>query len=208
VGPDVTDVPRTTACPSCGASLRPDAGWCGQCYFDLRPAPAPEPVAPQPSAPLTAPATASFGLPVGDPLTQPLVEFLPPVPLPAPAVDAAAAKPLPLWTCRTCQDANLITELRCGTCGQSFLGADGDQPLLVLPGVGDISRFSRGQRAGLALGAVAAVLAPLALLTLLLTHRPPDSSTPASSPSQSTVTDQVPPAVAPDAVPPVGQTTP
>ncbi|MCW2667343.1 MAG: hypothetical protein JWN57_2305, partial [Frankiales bacterium] len=53
---------------------------------------------------------------------------------------------------------------------------DGDVPLLVLPVVGDLSRFSRGQRAGLALGAVAALLVPLALLTLVLTGRPKEPS--------------------------------
>lgn len=86
-----------------------------------------------------------------------------------------------------CEALNPFSESHCVTCGKPFLAAAEQTPTLVLPGVGDISRFSRGQRAGLALGAVAAVLVPLALLTLLLTGSPPDSQTTNIPSDQSTV---------------------
>ncbi|MGZ6826613.1 MAG: hypothetical protein ACXVGH_07455, partial [Mycobacteriales bacterium] len=208
--PDVTDpvLPsRTTACPSCGAAARLDADWCGQCYHDLRPAPVVQAPPPPPSAPVTALPAARFAVPAGDPLTQPLLDFLPPpvepvAPVPAP-VAAAAPQALPTWTCHVCQAANVVTELRCGTCGGSFLGSDAEQPLLVLPGVGDVTKLSRGQRAGLAGAVLALVLVPLALVTLVLTGRP----TTGSSAPQPTVVTTLPAAPAP-AVPPGGVPAP
>jgi hypothetical protein len=205
---------RTTACPSCGAALRLDAGWCGQCYHDLRPAPVVEAPAPPPSAPVTATPAARFGVPAVDPLTQPLIDFLPPAapvtgpsaPQPAQPSPAAASRALPTWTCQVCQSSNVITELRCGTCGGSFLGSDGDQPLLVLPGVGDVTKLSRGQRLGLAGAVLALVLVPLAVLTLLLTQRPPAAPATGSTPSAAT-SDPAGAPVAPGSGVP-GQTSP
>lgn len=166
VGPDVTELPRTTACPSCGASVRPDAPWCMLCHTDLRPK-APEPAAQVAIAP--AP-TAAYGPPAPDPLTQPLHEVLGEAPGPAPAPAPAAS-----WPCSMCEAVNPITANTCSDCGQSFLAAmrSTEQPMLVLPVVGDIGKLSRGGRIGLAFALVALVLIPLAALTLLLTHRPP-----------------------------------
>ena len=171
-------MPRTTACPSCGAALRGDAPWCTLCYTDLRPKPAtvvpPPPAVPAPSA--------VYGMPAGDPLTQPLLDLaLPLTPPPAPVTAA-----VPTWPCSMCEASNPLSESHCITCGKPFLAAVQESPTLVLPGVGDLSRFSRGQRACLALAAVAAVLVPLALITLLLTGRPSDSGTTVPS-DQSTI---------------------
>jgi ribosomal protein L40E len=181
VGPDLTEMPHTTACPSCGAALRPGAPWCTLCYTDLRPKvePEPVPVAAEPSLPVTAPVGAAFGIPAADPLTQPLTDFLPVQPSEeaAPAVEPTSAA---TWPCTTCAAANPISEDSCSVCGQPFLAAMKvlDKPLLVLPVVGDIGAMSRGGRIGLAMALVAMLLVPLALITLLLTGRPPKDSTP------------------------------
>lgn len=178
MGPDLTDMPRATACPSCGAAARPDAQWCGQCYADFRPAPVP---APPVSAPITTPAVASYGAPAGDPLTGPLLDLLPDVPVLA-AVPAAPAAPVPTageatWPCTTCGASNLLSESLCGACGAPFLAqVRGSGPSLVLPLVGDLFALSRGQRLGVAAAVVLAVVLPLALLTLLLTQSPPAAS--------------------------------
>lgn len=183
VGPDLSAAPRATACPSCGASVRPDAAFCGQCYADFRPKPAAAPAPPPPTAP--AP-TAAYGVPAGDPLTAPLLDFLPEVPTaPATAVGAAApAVPAgePTWPCQRCDSANPIAASVCEVCGSSFLAAVSEESKisLVLPGIGDLGRFSRAQRIALAFGALAAVLLPLALVTLLLTDRPPATPAPSS----------------------------
>lgn len=67
----------------------------------------------------------------------------------------------------------------CPACGSGFLAAlhDDEPPLLLIPGVGDLTRLSRRSRLLLALGLVLAVLVPLALVTLLLTGRPADGTT-------------------------------
>ena len=186
MGPDVTDSLRVGACPSCGASVRADAQWCGQCYADFRPAPVPElPV----SAPITPSAAAAYGVPAPDPLTQPLSQLLPFQPVPVepaevapeitPEITADPAsepdKPMPTWPCLTCQAQNPLSEMVCSACGSPFLAAvsEAGRTSLVLPVVGDLGAMSRGKRLGLALAAVGALLVPLALITLLLTDSPP-----------------------------------
>jgi ribosomal protein L40E len=173
VGPDLNEAPRTTACPSCGAALRPDAPWCSLCYHDLRPAapaPAPEP----------APAYGGH-----DPLTAPLLDVLLPVaPVAQPAPEAAApvvpVVPAPRaevsWPCTRCGADNALTMNACRDCGSPFLGGTSEPPALVLPGVGDLTKLSRGHRAAVAVGVVMAVLLPLALITFLLTPEPKKDS--------------------------------
>ena len=189
MGPDLTQLPRTAACPSCGASLRADAPWCTLCYADLRPK-----AALAVPVPTVGPATVAHCAPAGDPLTQPLLAFLPPVPtqvpLPAPAqatpaVLAVAGQVPVTWPCDQCGAANPMTVMACTDCGSAFLAAErsSNTPMLVLPVVGDIGRLSRGQRIGLAAAAVGVVLAPLALITLLLTGSPPPDTTVVHQPS-------------------------
>ncbi len=182
MGSDVTDSLRVGLCPSCGASVRADAQWCGQCYADFRPPPAPPVV---PSAPITATPAAAYGVPAPDPLTQPLSQLLPTQPVDlakapleasaAPEAPAAPAKALPTWPCLTCQAPNALSEMVCAACGSPFLAAvsEAGRASLVLPVVGDLGAMSRGKRLGIAVGAVAAILVPLALITLLLTDSPP-----------------------------------
>lgn len=139
-----------TRCPHCRASVRPGAPWCTLCHADLRPAPepAPEPV------PVVAPPVAP-GL---DPLTAPAVQ----AGLPATSGDA-------IWPCTTCGAGNPISLDACAACGAGFLAGlrDSEGPLLELPGVGDLTRMSRGQRMLLAFGVVVAVIALVAVLGLL-----------------------------------------
>ena len=199
MGPDLTELPRATACPSCGASLRPDAPWCTLCYADLRPKPEPEPAQPA-VPPTTAPATAAYGPPAADPLTQPLLDFLPKharpdVQLP-PAEPGTTQPPGELsWPCTECASPNPLSSSSCGVCGAGFLAkvAEAGRPSLVLPVIGDLGRLSRGQRMAAAFGAVAVLLLPLALLTLLLTGSPPKNQVttvvvhPSGGPTSSSV---------------------
>ena len=169
VGPDTAEGLRTTTCPSCGAGVRPDAPWCSLCYHDLRPAP-PTVVAPEP--------TPAYG--GHDPLTAPLLDvLLPAAPVtapapeaPAPAVPVAEAPGTAAWPCTRCGTRNALTADICRDCGSSFLGGASDGPALVLPGVGDITKLSRGQRTTLAVALILAVVLPLALVTFLMTAEP------------------------------------
>lgn len=148
-------------CPACSAALRPGAPWCTLCYADLRP-PAPEHEVPPPLVvaeslpfdPLTAPAEA-LGLPGRG----------------SDGTGAHGAEPpsSPTWPCTACEQPNPLTAADCSTCGTAFL-ADlrvGEEPLLRVPGLGDISRFSRGQRIGLAALVVLLVIVLTAVLSLL-----------------------------------------
>ena len=139
-----------TRCPHCRASVRPGAPWCTLCHADLRPPPpAPEPVV---AVPAPAPAV--------DPLT-------------APASALGLASPPgtdPTWPCTTCRVANPIAANACVACGAGFLSGlrETEGPLLELPGVGDLTRMSRGQRMLVAFGVVLAFVALTALLGLVL----------------------------------------
>ncbi len=172
--------PRTAACPSCGAGLRPDALWCSLCHQDLRPAPAP--VEPDP-----APAPVYAG---HDPLTAPLLDmFLAPAPAPAPEATGvpavpetaatAAAEPgaAVTWPCTLCGAQNALALDVCAACGSPFLAGATELPTIVLPGVGDLRKLSRVHRAGVAFAVLLAVLLPLALITFLLTGEPPKDGT-------------------------------
>jgi hypothetical protein len=174
VGTDLFSAPHAAACPSCGAALRADASWCSLCYHDLRPAPAPEAPAD------AAPASPAYGGP--DPLTAPLLDLvLPPVPAPAPAVQAPALEEqVPVappagdlaWPCTRCGATNGIDSRVCGVCGSAFLEAASEKVSLVVPGIGDLSVYSRGQRAAIAGAVLAAILLPIAILTFVLTPTP------------------------------------
>jgi len=183
VGPDLTSLPRTTACPACGGALRPEATWCSLCFFDFRSAAAPAAPAPEPVTQVPA-----YG--VLDPLTAPLLDLaVPPVaPLAVPQVvvpaePPAGEDPQPSWPCARCGGSNALDSPVCATCGAGFLAHALEKPRLVLPLVGDFYAMSRGRRAGLAAAAVLAVILPLAILTLVLTGAPPSTS---NSPSGTT----------------------
>ena len=189
VGPDLTATGNRTACPSCGARVRSEATFCGQCYADFRPPP--PAVA---SAPLTPAPNAAYGPPAPDPLTAPLLDVvLPPgaVPAQATAPEAPAAPSRTAgWPCTRCETRNELSAMVCTVCGTPFLAklAEETKVALVLPVVGDISRYGRGQRAAIAFGALLLILVPLALITLLLTKAPPPSK-PATQTTITTTTD-------------------
>lgn len=138
-----------TRCPHCRAAVRPGAPWCTLCHADLRPPPpAPEPV----------PVVAASA-PVLDPLTAPAAALgLQPRPGQAPT-----------WPCTTCGVTNPIAADACVSCGAGFLAGlrETEGPLLELPGVGDLTRMSRGQRMAVAFGVVVAFVVLTALLGLL-----------------------------------------
>lgn len=124
-------------CPRCGASARPDAPWCTQCYLDLR---APASGAAAPRAYAAPPAAA------------------------APRGSAGPAS----WPC-ACGAGNALSEDVCTSCGLGFLAGlrAADAPELVLPLVGDLSRFGRTQRTGAAVGLVLLTVVLAALLAVL-----------------------------------------
>jgi hypothetical protein len=178
VGPDLTAPDNRTACPACGARLRAEATFCGQCYADFRP---PPPVA---SAPLSMAEGAAYGTAAPDPLTAPLLDVVLPraaVPAQAPAPSSTPAKAtMPSgWPCSRCEALNDFAAMLCHVCSAPFLAqvAEETRVSLTLPVVGDLNRYGRGQRAAIALGALLIVLIPLALITLLTTKAPPPSTT-------------------------------
>lgn len=130
-------------CPHCRASVRPGAPWCTLCHADLRLAP--EPAVPAPTAAAPA-ATAAV-----------------------PAAPAIRPDGEATWPCTTCGARNALRADACAACGAGFLAGlrDSEGPLLEIPGVGDLTRMSRGQRMLLAFGVVLAVIALVALLGLL-----------------------------------------
>lgn len=101
-------------------------------------------------------------------LRPPPPTALEPEPGPVLALPPTAAGPT--WPCATCGAANPLAARSCGACGAGFLAGlrEAEGPLLELPGVGDLTRLSRGARMGLAFGVVLAVIALTALLGLLL----------------------------------------
>ena len=159
-----------TRCPHCRAAVRPGAPWCTLCHADLRPPPppAPEPVLPpavQPARVQSAPVqSASVQAGSYDPLTAPAAALGLPT-------GAATATPLaePTWPCSTCSATNPIAADACLACGAGFLAGlrESEGPLLELPGLGDLTRMSRGQRMLVAFGVVLAFIALTAVLALV-----------------------------------------
>ncbi|MBW3641146.1 MAG: zinc ribbon domain-containing protein [Actinobacteria bacterium] len=144
-------------CPACAAALRPGAPWCTLCYADLRPAAAPVP------EPVVARATAHAALDF-DPLTAPAQALGLPASRAA-GPDLAAIS----WPCMACETSNPYTVSVCTACGSAFLAGlrEAEGPLLELPGVGDLTKLSRGQRLGLAAGVVLAISVFTALVGLV-----------------------------------------
>lgn len=142
-------------CPHCSGAVKPDAPWCTQCWADLRPAP--------------EPTLASPGLP-GLP-GRPGLHVVPGEPRePAGIAAGTAVRPAARgWPCAGCGTVNAVEHDACVACGMGFLAGmrQHDPPLLVLPGVGDIAKLSRGQRLGLAGGVVLVVVMLVVLLGLL-----------------------------------------
>ena len=73
------------------------------------------------------------------------------------------------WPCLTCGAANDLDLDACVGCAAGFLAGlrAANEPLLVLPGIGDLARLGRGRAAALAAGAVLALCALVLLLGLL-----------------------------------------
>jgi hypothetical protein len=142
-----------TRCPHCRAAVRTGAPWCTLCHADLRPPP------PEPSPLPVVAATAAYRPPTFDPLTAPAAALGLPAAAPAEAT----------WPCGTCGAVNVLSADACSACGAGFLAGlrESEGPLLELPGVGDLTRMSRGQRMLVAFGVVLAFVALTALLGLL-----------------------------------------
>lgn len=157
VGPDANTAwapasagPVTDRCPHCAGAVRPGAPWCTQCWTDLRPAPEPvaEPDPPVPDGGLgVVPGGGQGAVPGG-------------------GQGGAQAKG---WPCSSCGAANPVELDACAACGTGFLAGLRKQepPLLVLPGVGDLTLLSRAQRLGLASAVVAVVAVLTAVLSLV-----------------------------------------
>ena len=63
---------------------------------------------------------------------------------------------------------NPLSANSCGSCGAGFLAGlrESEGPLLEIPGVGDLSRMSRGQRTAMAFGVVLLFLLATVLLSV------------------------------------------
>lgn len=92
-----------------------------------------------------------------------------PVPVAAAGPASSPTRGLGGWPCGGCGHVNAVDLDACQACGSGFLAGlrAHEAPLLVLPGVGDVTRLSRGQRVGTACGVVLLVLVLVALLSLL-----------------------------------------
>jgi hypothetical protein len=175
-------------CPACGASTPDAASWCSLCYADLRPAPIADAPAPSSRPSEVAPPTGVDTRP--DPLTAPISTLLAPAesvaPQPAPEAAPAAvpvpAEPLPAvvavdpeldpaeavtWPCQRCGAAVALALDACPECGAGFLDGAVATPDLSVPLVGNLTRFSSGQRlllaAGLAFALIVVFLAVAAI---------------------------------------------
>lgn len=116
-----------TRCPHCGALLRAGAQWCTLCYTDLRPKPAPEPVAVSAREPSYAAGVTPGG-------------SLDPLIAPEPTVGAADTSiALGGWPCTGCEALVSFEDDVCPTCGTRFLeGARGEPDLLDRIGRGGL----------------------------------------------------------------------
>ncbi len=166
MGPDLQTPGTPLRCPACSASVRPGAPWCTQCYAELRSGPA------APASPaLPAASSAAPSLSSAEPTAPSAEPTLSPAPPGSPALPAApAAGDTASWPCSACGTANALSRDSCSACGAGFLAAlrAAEEPLLVLPGVGDVGALSRAQRLGLAAGVVLLVVLLTALLGFLL----------------------------------------
>lgn len=128
---------------------------------------------PVPAAAARCPHCAGAVRPTAPWCTQCWADLRPaPVPAPQPATSSPTSSPtrgLGGWPCGGCGHVNAVELDVCSACGSGFLvGLRTDEPpLLVLPGLGDVTRLSRAQRIGTACGAVLVVLVLVALLSLL-----------------------------------------
>jgi hypothetical protein len=82
--------------------------------------------------------------------------------VPAQADRGRHAGPAPTWPCAVCGQDNDLDSPACTGCGAGFLSALRrlDEPVLLVPGIGDVTRMSRAARLGLAvaLGLLVALL--------------------------------------------------
>jgi hypothetical protein len=93
-----TALPISQSCPNCGASIQPDATFCGQCGIGLKPAsPESEPVSIPGGVELPPTVLSGSALPetVVLPTTPAATIPDPPSPEPAPLPDVAAPTPVP-----------------------------------------------------------------------------------------------------------------
>lgn len=102
-------------------------------------------------------------------------DLRPAEPASEPAIETAT-QPAPLarqrstrWPCTACGAENPFSVSACAACGAGFLAGlrESEGPLLELPGVGDLSRLSRGQRLALAAGVALVISTLTAILSLI-----------------------------------------
>lgn len=133
-------------CPTCGARNPENAGWCSQCYTDLRTPAEPPPAtgtetAPRPDATPAAPTPiAPTGTPAGDATADAGGRF------------RRSGEEFE-WRCEVCATWNPVGTTACSVCGTSFgrsVGLEEEEPLrdvdegtvliasAFLPGLGHI----------------------------------------------------------------------
>lgn len=85
-----TPLPATIACPNCGASVQADAGFCGQCGFNLK---VNTPMVGGQSAPTPLPSEPDLGAP--DPFVEPFMPNPDPIPNPTSPPNPDPILPIP-----------------------------------------------------------------------------------------------------------------
>jgi hypothetical protein len=175
-------------CSSCAAQVAETAQWCGLCYARLDVQPGPD--AHAGLAAETVQATVSVPVaeaePTADPLDRaPLQLTLLTLPLQgdAPSVEQpqneqrhseqgqdtdGGNRTVPTWPCVACGQRVPVELNACPGCGIGFLAQVSQaNPVLRVPGVGDVSRFSPPVRLALA-GGIGLLLAIVLALILAL----------------------------------------
>lgn len=144
-------------CPRCGSTVRHGSDWCTLCFADLRPVP-PRRAAPDPLVVSARPPAAMSTVMAGTTTS----------PAPATTVEADVEGGAVI-ACTSCGEPVTLMVGVCGTCGAGlFDKLKQDTAHLVLPVIGDVMRFGKGARAGLAIGfAVLFIVLLFTVITIL-----------------------------------------
>jgi predicted RNA-binding Zn-ribbon protein involved in translation (DUF1610 family) len=146
------------SCPRCGSTVRRGSDWCTLCFADLRPVPPPR-VSPEPMQLHTA-STGTTALAPDVVLLEPRVTD---------DVAASGTKAPVAIACSSCGEPVSLEVAVCGACGTGlFDRLKVDQATLVVPVVGDLMRFGKGAKAGIAIGfAVLFIVVLFTVITVL-----------------------------------------
>lgn len=149
------------------------APWCTLCFADLRPAPAPAAAAPAPAPAAAAAPAPAAAAPVSAPAGTTMLAphpILDAPPAPRHAAEEPPAAAAPGWPCTVCGESVPLDLTACPACGAGFLAAARTQVSLVVPGLGDVAKLSKGTRLALMGGGATVVTGLVFLVLVVLGH--------------------------------------